>query len=230
MDRFGEAWVDHATRIERAWTDLGTEDDVLILAGDLSWAMTVEEAKDDIAWMRGLVGKKVLIRGNHDFWWSGIGKVRAALGESMYPLQHDHVVLERIAFVGTRGWQCPGSIGSADMMVDKDGAAGTSSYTAQDQKIYDREVGRLRLGLQGLRKSGEAFDKLVVVLHYPPMNPAHEASGFTDLIDEFEADVCLHGHLHGEASIATAFQGVRGRTTYHCVSADAVKMIPRQVL
>lgn len=231
MDRFGEHWIDHAARIEASWSAEARDDDALILAGDLSWAMTLEEARDDLAWIRGLRGRKVVIRGNHDFWWSGIGRVRAALGESVHALQQDHVVLDGVAFVGTRGWQCPGTIGSADLMVEPgDRDAGTSRYTEQDRKIYEREVGRLKLGLEGLRRSGAAYDRLVVVVHYPPMNPAHEPSGFTALMDEHGVDVCVHGHLHGEASIATAFEGVRGKTTYHCVSADAVRMSPRRVL
>lgn len=227
MDRFGEVWTDHVPRVAAEWSRIGTADDVLLLCGDLSWAMTVEEAQSDLAWIQALVGRLVVIKGNHDFWWSGIGKVRRALGPRVTALQHDHVIVGGIAIVGTRGWQCPGSAGSADVMAE---TAGPASYTADDEKIYLREVERLRLGLQGLLRSGHAYDRLVVALHYPPMNPEHQPSGFTALIDEFGADVCVHGHLHGAAAIATAFEGVRGATTYHCVSADAVRMVPRQIV
>ncbi len=228
MDRFGEIWTDHSTVIARNWQEVARADDVLLLVGDLSWAMRIEDARADIEWMKSLRGRVLAIRGNHDFWWGSIGKVRAAL-TPVRAMQHDHVVLDRVAFVGTRGWQCPGSIGSADAMGGG-GEAGSVQYTPEDRAIYDREVGRLKLALEGLKKSGAEYDKLVVMLHYPPMNPAHEPSGFTDLIDAHAADICVHGHLHGKESIATAFEGVRGRTTYHCVSADAVAMRPRLLL
>ncbi len=231
MDRFGPIWVDHASAIGSAWRSLADPGDVLLLAGDISWAMTIEQATADLAWIDALPGRKVVIRGNHDFWWNGIGKVRRAFGATVFALQHDHVILDGVAFVGTRGWQCPGSVGSADAMaMDGDSKAGTTTYTAEDEKIYRREVDRLRLGFEGLKRGGAEYERLVVMLHYPPMNPEHEPSGFTELIDAYGADVCLHGHLHGEASIATAFEGRRGRTTYHCVSADAVQMVPRLIL
>lgn len=231
MDRFGEVWIDHAYAIESAWRSMARPDDALLLAGDLSWAMTIDEAKADLAWIDALPGRKVVIRGNHDFWWSGIGKVRRSFGPSVYALQHDHVILDGVAIVGTRAWQCPGAVGSADVMTAAgDAKAGSATYTEQDEKIYRREVDRLRLGLEGLKRSGAAYERLIVMLHYPPMNADHEPSGFTELVDAYGADVCVHGHLHGTASIATAFEGRRGRTTYYCVSADAVGMVPRLIL
>lgn len=229
MDRFGAAWVDHAHRFEEEWGAIARPDDVLLVVGDLSWALKLDEARDDLALLKRLPGRVAVIRGNHDFWWSSIGKVRTALAP-VTALQHDHVVFDGVAIVGTRGWQCPGSAGSADLMHDGRAEAGTLAYSDADRAIYLREVERLRLGLQGLERSGVPHDVLVVALHYPPMNPEHEPSGFTDLIDAAGADFVVHGHLHGEASIATAFQGMRGKTVYHCVSADAVAMRPRLIL
>jgi predicted phosphohydrolase len=230
MERFGEIWRDHVATIERNWHEVAREDDVLLVVGDLSWAMKVEEAAEDLAWLKRLRGHVVVIRGNHDFWWSGIGRVRAALAP-VIALQHDHVILGDVAIVGTRGWQCPGSAGSADLMVDRGGGEeGSFVYSEADRAIYEREAIRLKLGLDGLKKSKAAFSKLIVALHYPPMNPAHESSKFTELVDEAGADVCVHGHLHGAESIATAFEGTRGKTRYHCVSADAVAMRPRCIL
>jgi uncharacterized protein len=230
MDRFGEVWRDHVAVVSRHWNEIARPDDVLLVVGDLSWAMKLDEAAVDLSWLKALPGRVVVLRGNHDFWWSAIGKVRRALAP-VVALQHDHVVIDDVAIVGTRGWQCPGEFGSADAMVDRDGGdAGSFTYSAADRVIYEREVGRLKLGIDGLSKSGAPHRFRIVALHYPPMNSAHEPSGFTELIDSFGADVCVHGHLHGEKSIATAFEGLRGRTRYHCVSADAVKMRPRLIL
>ncbi len=230
MDRFGDIWRDHTRVIKDAWEAQARGDDVLLIAGDLSWGMTADDVVDDLRWIRELTGTKVAIRGNHDFWWSGIGKVRAALGPTVHALQQDHVVLGDVAIVGTRGWQCPGDVGSADFMTapgEKD--AGSKTYTENDRVIYEREVLRLKLGLEGLERSRLPHRTRVVMLHYPPMNARHEASGFTDLLDLHGVDLVVHGHLHGPASIATAFEGTRGKTRYHCVSADAVAMRPRLV-
>lgn len=229
MDRFGEIWRDHGSVVARNWREIARDDDVLLIVGDLSWAMKLEDATADIEFMRSLPGRVIVIRGNHDFWWASIGKVRKALAP-VVALQQDHVIVGDVAIVGTRGWQCPGSRGSADAMSDSaHPEAGSAQYSAEDRKIYEREVGRLKLGLENLVRSGAPHRTRIVMLHYPPMNPEHEASGFTELLDRYEVDICVHGHLHGAEWIATAFQGRRNRTTYHCVSADAVAMRPRLI-
>ncbi len=232
MHIFGEHWRDHATKIERAWTRIGTPEDLLILAGDLSWAMRLEDAQPDLDWIARLPGRKLIIRGNHDYWWHSLAKTRAAADPSIIPLQATHVVIERIAFVGTRGWQCPGEEPSTDLLERQEAAlrctAARRTYTAQDRKIYEREVRRLRLGLEAARRQRAAFDRLVVILHYPPMNARHEPSGFTQLLAEYEVDWCVYGHLHGEA-IATAFNGWLGRTRLQLVSADSLDFTPFQL-
>ncbi|MCS7078469.1 MAG: metallophosphoesterase [Chloracidobacterium sp.] len=232
MHIFGEHWRDHAAKIEQAWARIGTPDDVLILAGDLSWAMRLEDARPDLDWIARLPGRKLIIRGNHDFWWQSLAKVRAAADASITPLQASCVIIGRIAFVGTRGWQCPGDEPSTDVLERQEAALRREKprreYTAQDRKIYEREVGRLRLGLEAARRQRTAFDRLVVILHYPPMNARHEPSGFTQLLAEYEADWCVYGHLHGEA-IATAFNGRLGRTRFQLVSADSLDFTPFQL-
>ncbi|MFH0943974.1 MAG: metallophosphoesterase [Planctomycetota bacterium] len=225
MDRFGEVWREHARRIRENWVELHQEGDLLLIVGDLSWAMTMGEAQEDIEWIASLPGKKVILKGNHDYWWGSINRVREVFGPTVSALQRDHVLIGRLAIVGTRGWQCPGGRQPADPV----GGEGARPYTEQDAKLYRREVHRLKLGLESLETSGERYDHLVIALHYPPMNPDHEPSGFTKLIDQGRADSCVHGHLHGEESIATAFEGRRGGTAYHCVSADAVEMVPRMI-
>jgi uncharacterized protein len=241
MHIFGEHWRDHAAKIEAAWREIGDtapadvnpEEDVLILAGDLSWAMRPDEARPDAEWISRLRGRKVVIRGNHDYWWNSLAKVRALLGDSVEPLQASCTVIDRVAFVGTRGWQCPGAEPSTDaferMEAAKRRERPVREYTAEDRKIYDRELIRLRLGLEQAQKRRAEFDKLVVILHYPPMNGRHEPSGFTDLLAEFQADWCVYGHLHGD-SIATGFNGKLGPTEIRLVSADSIAFRPFRIL
>jgi predicted phosphohydrolase len=213
MDRFGEQWRDHDRKIFDAWEQVVNDDDIVIIAGDTSWAMRLADALNDLNRIGRMKGRKLLIKGNHDYWWESRSKMARVLHQSITTVNANAVILNRIAVAGTRGWICP-----QDISLDE-----------QDAKIYEREVGRLRSALAALAGRETEFDILIVALHYPPTNSRHEVSGFTDLIDEHEVDVCVYGHLHGE-DIATGIKGLRGKTSYKLVSADAVNFGPAQIL
>lgn len=213
MDRFGEKWKNHDQKIFSNWERIGREDDLLILAGDLTWANGLESAKPDLQRVGSMKGRKILIKGNHDYWWESKSKLQGVLDSSVSLLQSDSVVINRIAIAGTRGWTCPGS----------------EYFTAEDEKLYLREVGRLKRALETLAAKGVEYDKLIVALHYPPTNEKLESSEFTELIDEYAADICVFGHLHGE-STRMALNGLRAKTTYYLVSSDFVDFSPIQVL
>ena len=213
MDRFGDHWIDHDLRIFSAWDAIGSHDDLLIVAGDTSWAMRLEDALPDLARVGAMKGRKLLLKGNHDYWWQSESKLRRTIDPSIVPLNARSLIVNRIAIAGARGWVCPDD----------------RFFTAPDRKVYEREVGRLRRALEPLSGMRDQYDSLIVALHYPPVNSKHESSGFTELIDEFRADFCLYGHLHGE-DIAGALTGKREATRYHLVSADAVGFAPALVL
>ncbi len=206
MDIFGAAWDHHADRIAAAWNDLVSSEDLVLLPGDFSWAMHLEDVLPDFEFLRGLPGKKALIRGNHDYWWSSVTKVRRLLPEGTYALQNECIDIGGLEIVGTRGWVCPGSVGF-DPKVD--------------QKIYDREVNRLKLSLLGL--TGKPS---VAMLHYPPFNEGREESGFTKLLEEAGVPLVVYGHLHGR-SCRIAFEGKRNGVDYRLVSADHVGFAPK---
>jgi predicted phosphohydrolase len=212
MDRFGENWRGHDRKIFDSWERLGRDEDLLLLVGDLTWAMRFEEALPDLERIGRMKGTKVIVKGNHDYWWQSLSKMRSALDWSIKILQASSIVMSRVAIAGTRGWVCPND----------------SFFQERDAKIYEREVGRLRLALESLRGRESDYDRLVVALHYPPANDKQETSGFTELMDEFKVDACVYGHLHGEA-IKTAIAGRRGGTTYHLVSADGVDFAPAEI-
>lgn len=213
MDRFGNHWIGHDRRIFDAWDAIGADDDLLIVAGDTSWAMRLEDALPDLARVGAMKGRKVILKGNHDYWWQSESKLKEALDPSIEPLHARSVIVNRVAVAGTRGWVCPGD----------------SFFDDRDRKIYDREVGRLRRALEPLAGRRDDYDTLIVALHYPPVNGRLEPSGFTDLIDESRADVCVYGHLHGD-DITRALTGEREHTRYYLVSADAVDFSPSLVL
>lgn len=209
MDVFGEHWVDHARRMADAWDGVVEEGDVVLCPGDLSWATRLDEAAPDLAWIGARRGRKVLGKGNHDHWWSSITKVRAALPEGCSALQNDAVDLGPAVVAGARGWDVPGSEGFGD----------------EDEKIYRRELGRLRRSLEeGYRLAEDR--PLISALHYPPFAPDGTPTGFTELLDEFAVEVCVYGHLHGPEAHATAVVGCVGGVRYHCVAADYVDFRP----
>jgi len=213
MDRFGDIWIGHDRKIFEAWDRIGSGDDLLILAGDTTWAAKLDAALPDLERIGQMKGRKIIIKGNHDYWWETKSKLIKALPPSIVPIQSDAVAIDGVALAGTRGWTCPG----------------TEGFTDQDLKIYQREVGRLRLALERLDARKPDFDRLIVALHYPPTNGQQDPSDFTRLIDEFKADACVYGHLHGEWT-REGLTGKRGSATYHLVSADFVNFTPVRIL
>jgi predicted phosphohydrolase len=212
MDRFGEHWHNHDRKIFEAWERTVSNDDLVLIVGDTSWAMRLEEALPDLERIGQMPGLKLLVKGNHDYWWESRSKMSRVLHPSISILHASSVIVNRIAVVGTRGWVCPND----------------SHFEDADAKIYEREVGRLRAALGTLRGHDGEFDALIVALHYPPTNAEHQPSGFIELIDEYEAGACVYGHLHGN-DITTALTGLREKTEYYLVSADAAEFAPAEI-
>src|SRR5437588_7975869 len=131
MDRFGEMWRDHDQRIFDAWARAVNDDDIVIIAGDTSWAMRLEDTLPDLDRIGRMKGRKLLIKGNHDYWWQSRLKMARVVHPSITIVTANSVILNRIAVAGTRGWTCPNE----------------TSFDEQDAKIYEREVGRLRSAL-----------------------------------------------------------------------------------
>ena len=201
MDVFGEHWRDHFQRIRRDWLERVTPSDVVLLPGDISWAMRLEEALEDLNCIGSLPGRKILLRGNHDYCWSSIGRVRRALAEGTYALQNDSLLIDGRLYAGSRGWTLPGP-----------------EATAEDLRIYARERLRLEMSLTHARhSSGEA--PITVMMHYPPMTD--EQQGFSDILEAYGVTDCVYGHLHGVA-IYGAVRGLRGTVRYHQVSCDGL--------
>lgn len=210
MDVFGEHWADHAQKIRANWQDRVKATDTVIIAGDISWAMNMEEAQIDLAWISGLPGHKVLVRGNHDYWWGSITKLNR-MYENMSFLQNNFFTYQDYALCGTRGWVSP-----------------TGEDSCHDYKIYLREVHRLNLSLTAAREAGHK--KFITVLHYPPTNEQHHDSGFTELIQRFKVEHVVYGHLHHPQAFSQALQGRRQGSFYHLVSCDYLQFQLKRIL
>lgn len=210
MDIFGGNWQGHPELFFERWRETVASEDIVLVPGDISWAMRLEDALHDLRDIAALPGKKVLLRGNHDYWWPSINKLRSSLPEGMYALQNDALSLDGVVIAGTRGWLSPGSY----------------DFTQEDEKIYRRELERLRLSLEAAKKlEGRAR---VVMLHYPPTNARLEPSGFTELILAAKPDALVFGHVHGEEP--TAILPELGDIKVFFVAADALRFKPREVL
>jgi predicted phosphohydrolase len=210
MTIFGPGWEGHPEEFFAGWRRVVDDDDLVLVPGDLSWALRLEDALLDLQDIAELPGRKAILRGNHDYWWPSLSKLRSVLPEGMFAVQNDALLLDGVVVAGSRGWVCPGSHG----------------FSEQDEKIYRRELERLRLSLSAARKlAGEAF---VVMMHFPPVNSRLEPSGFTELLQEASPDVLVFGHVHGESPerVVPDLPGIRT----HFVAADALRFRPRLVL
>ena len=202
MDVFGPHWENHFERISEDWRTQVGESDIVLIPGDISWAMHLEEALEDLHSIGALPGRKVLLRGNHDYWWSAIGRVRRALPEGMYALQNDCLLLDGVLLAGSRGWVIP-----ADPEGDD-----------EDARVYRRERVRLEMSLKTARaKCPDA--PLTVMMHYPPLSET--SPGFAPLLEAYGVRDVVYGHLHG-AGLQGAIRGERNGVRYHQVSCDGL--------
>lgn len=205
MDVFGGNWVGYLEKIYADWESKVSDDDLVLIAGDISWAMNIDDAVKDISTFAALKGKKIIIKGNHDYWWSGIGKVRDSLPESVYALQNDSVKIGDVVICGSRGWTVPGA----------------PDFTEQDMKLYKRETERLKLSLSSAKKLAENGEKIIAMIHYPPFNVRRESSAYTDIFEEFGVDSVIYGHLHGKDVRADKFL-IKNGIKYYLTSCDLV--------
>jgi len=189
MNIFGGNWDNHLEKIKEDWQNKVSDDDIILMSGDFSWAMTLDDAMFDFNSISELKGKKVMIRGNHDYWWSSISRIREITDNNFYIIQNDSIKIGDYVICGSRGWLTPGS----------------TDFDSQDEKIYLREIERLRLSLKSAQKLKVDGDKLICMIHYPPFNARREASGFTELFESFNVDKVIYGHLHGKESRTDLF-------------------------
>ena len=190
MTLFG--WGDYFNQIREDWKKKVSDEDIVLLAGDFSWAISLEEVKPDINMLKDLPGIKIIIKGNHDYWWSSYKKVKEICDDTgIIPIQNEAIKISNIIFCGTRLWRLP--------------TTHKSSYdpkepTNNDIKIYEREKIRLKLSLDKALSIKDNNDKIVLLLHYPPFDETFKDSEITDLIAKYKVDCVVYGHIHNKKS------------------------------
>ena len=210
MDIFGEKWIKHDEKIKENWISKIKKEDTVLIAGDISWSMKSSDSKGDLDWINDLPGKKIISKGNHDYWWSGISKLNSMYDNTKF-LQNNFYVYDDYAICGSRGWILEGS----------------DRFTEKDKKIFNREIIRLRLSLDKAKEAG--FEKFIVMIHYPPINERIEESAFTEIFKEYGVEKVIYGHLHGP-SLATAFNGEHEGVNYIITSCDYLNFDPIRIL
>jgi len=211
MNIFGEMWEKHEEKIKENWIKKISENDSIIIPGDISWATDFDDAVMDLQWIDNLPGKKYLLRGNHDFWWSSLKKMNDRF-PSLNFIQNNFYSYKDYGICGTRGWTCPNKI----------------SFDSHDRKIFDREVIRLKLSLDEAKNHG--YNNIVVAMHYPPTNEDFEMSEFTKIFEEYRVKKVIYGHLHTESSFGAGIKGMVNGVEYILSSSDYLGFDPIEIL
>ena len=209
MDVFGEGWKDYVRRIGEGFSQLNDED-VTVLCGDLSWGMSLEESLEDFRFIDALPGRKILLKGNHDYWWNTVSKMERFLKEheltTISFLYNNCLTYGDKAICGTRGWFYE---------LDNQGT--------HNEKMLLREAGRLETSL---KLAGER--EILCFLHYPPLHQGYECPEILRLLREYRVKACYYGHLHG-ASHRRRIEGERGGTDFSLVAADYLRFVPKKI-
>ena len=210
MDIFGGNWNNYVEKLKIGLSIL-TEDDVCVLCGDISWSMSLEGSAADFEFLGGFPGKKIVLKGNHDYWWTTASKIKRhweSLGLYDFELLHNNFhAYGDAAICGTRGWFFEEETGSE-----------------HDRKIMLRELGRLETSL---KQAGEREKH--VFLHYPPLYGAYRCDEILDLFEKYEVKSCTYGHIHGRGH-RQAVEGERYGVVYRMVSADYIFFTPMRIL
>lgn len=210
MDIFGSNWENHADKIIKGFSSV-SPDDVTVICGDISWGMGLEECLEDFKFIDSLPGRKLILKGNHDYWWTTMSKTMEFLHSagiySIDVINNNSYSFGDFSLCGTRGW----------FLEEETG-------TPQDRKIMNREVIRLKASLDSAKSENR-----IVFMHYPPIFGNYRCNEIIELFKEYNVRQCFYGHIHGK-SIPKAFNGWTGGTQYTLVSADAVNFEPICVL
>ncbi len=218
MEVFGKRWQNYVERIQKNWTDLVTENDTVVIPGDISWAMTLEEAKEDFSFLNSLPGNKIIGKGNHDFWWATQAKIDKFFAENGFDtiscLHNNAHFAEGFLICGSRGWYNDPTIGSIPSGTDYD-------------KIVRREVMRLTASLEYAEKNFETDAEKLVFLHFPPIFRGFRCEEILDVLKEHGVKRCFYGHIHGTSELPMTFED--GGITFTLISADLVGFIPKHI-
>lgn len=210
MDIF-DGWENYTELLEQSWNELVSAEDTVVLAGDISWAIGLEKGYEDFKWIHNLPGRKIILKGNHDYWWNSRKKMEETFErwgfDSLNILHNNHFQYENYGICGTRGWvNMPGE--------------------SADAKVLAREAGRLSVSIESALTAGL---QPLVFLHYPPLYGSSYNYDILDVLYKYGIKNCWYGHLHGP-SIKYAVNGERDGVDFRLISGDFLQFRPKKIL
>ncbi len=230
MDLFGAQWKHHPEKVKANWLKLIAPEDLVLIAGDISWAMHPEQAKVDLEWIDALPGTKVMIRGNHDYWWTSISKVEKILPPSMHLIQNNAYNWGNISIGGARLWDTP-DYTFGEWIDYKDNPKAkkltTEPINAEETvRLFERELMRLESSLKAM--DSQAGTRIVMT-HYPPISGTLMNSAVSKLLENYHIDICVFGHLHNLKQGVQLF-GKKNGISYYLTACDFLNFVPLKIL
>lgn len=225
MDFFGEPWIDYVSKIQRNWLNNIGNDDLVLIAGDITWAMHLPDAKKDLDWIHALPGTKMLLRGNHDYWWSSLKQVQSILPPSIHLIQNNALIWKNFVIGGARLWdskeyQFGEFIDYAENVRAK--KIPSEEPLPDSEKIFERELSRLEISLKAMEK---LQGTRIAMTHYPPISADMRPSRASTLLEKYGIETCVFGHLHNVRKNEKLFGKSRG-VNYVLTSADYLDFMP----
>lgn len=228
MDVFGPRWEGHAEAIATQWKATIRPEDLVLIPGDISWAMRLEDAVADLLWIDALPGTKVMIKGNHDYWWGSLKQIAEILPPSIHLIQNNAFHWKDVAIGGARLWDTP-EYSFHEFIEFQENPRQKPTATTEDliqeefsQKIFDRELERLKLSLNQLNKDAKIR---IAMTHYPPIGANMEPSRASQILEQHGIHVCVFGHLHNIRANTSLF-GNRNGIRYMLTSSDYLHFLP----
>lgn len=218
MEVFGDKWKDYTNKIKKNWCAVVNENDTVIIPGDISWALTLEDSLTDLKWINELPGKKILMKGNHDFWWSTVTKMKrffAENGLTTFDILHNNALeVESYILAGSRGW-----------FVDKT-VQPQKSVTVDYDKILNREQIHLRMSLNEAKALQEESGKeILAFFHFPPVWSDFRCEEILNILKEYNVSRAFFGHIHGSYNHSSFFE--HDEIQFKMISADFINFIPQ---
>lgn len=227
MGVFGDLWQGYMEKMEKSWRASVEPGDLVLVAGDISWAMRLEEATADLEWIHALPGTKVMIKGNHDYWWSSSSKMQKAMPPSIHFIYNNAFDWEDVTVGGTRLWDTPEFNFNEFVHFKKNPRAAVKEAKPadDDEKIFARELDRLKLSLSQLNPKARIR---IAMTHYPPISSDLKPSRTSKILEEYRVSTCVFGHLHNLKKDRPMF-GEIGGIKYLLTSCDYLDFTPIRI-
>ncbi len=212
MDIFGKSWENHEEKIFDNWQKTIKEDDIVLMPGDISWAINLDKGINDLERIDNLNGKKIITKGNHDYWWSTNSKLKKLYLDSIVFLQNNSFKYKNVQVFGTRGW------------IDKS----SEDFNEKDLKIFEREIHRLELSFECGTDLKKSYN--IALLHYPPFDTKGNPNEFVQVMKKHNIKTCVYGHLHSAEGHRYIVEGNISNINFICSSADYIDFLPVEIL